>query len=412
MKIKTKARKKIKIRYKEKIEPGRLRVINFISFLLGFSGSLLTYVISTYFKESSGMENIGIFYFVGYFFILLFLLNMHKLIKRTSGVFVFHISLLANIIFVLAMMFVGKSFLGILFMILYLVSISVAWTSLDGVLEIFSADKMSGRIRGMHLTVFNAGYILGPFLASRLLVEFDFAGIFFSVGILSIFIFVVSLFGLHGTKNHFHPRKLKSIRDLIFHSLRKKNIAKIYYISLILDFFYALMVVYAPIYLLDLGFSWEQIGVAFTIMLVPFVLVQYPAGVLADKKIGEKELIVMAILIMGLSTFLFFYGSSEDIFIWAVILFATRVGAALIEILRDSYFYKQIDGSEADLIDFFRTSSSVGYVAAAVFSSLILWILPLKFVFLFLSLIIFSALWPALKLADSDLIESPQLTEK
>ena len=383
-----------------------MRIINVISFLMGFSQSILIYTVSTYFKEASGVENVGIFYFISFAAVLFILLNLYKLTQKTGSIFVFHLSMVANVAFISALIILPKTLWGVAAMILYLISVSITWASLDVVLESFSVDKMSGRIRGLYLTLFNAGFVLGPLLASKLLVQYDFSGMFFVSLIFAMFILLFSAFGLRGARNVSFPKRKEGIRKLISKSLGQKNISRIYYISFVLDFFYALMIVYAPIYLLDRGFSWDQLGIAFTIMLIPFVLVQYPAGILADKKIGEKEMIILAILVMGISSFLFFLSSSKDILVWAVILFATRVGAALVEILRDSYFYKQVDGSRADVIDFFRTAQPVAYIAAAVFSTLILWTFPLKYVFLLLALVIFSALWPALRLTDSQVEES------
>jgi MFS family permease len=390
-----------KSKHQEKLDRNRVRVINIVGFLMGFSQSILTFTVSTYFKESSGTENVGIFYFVSFAAVLFILLNLYKLTQKTGSVFVFFLSMVASIAFVAALIVLPKSLFGISAMILYLISVSITWASLDVVLESFSVDKMSGRIRGLYLTVFNAGYVVGPLLASKVFVQFDFDGIFFVSLLFSMIILLFAMFGMRRAPNVVFPKKRQSIRKLVSEALGRKNISRIYYISFVLDFFYALMVVYAPIYLLDLGFSWNQLGIAFTIMLIPFVLVQYPAGILADKKIGEKEMIILAISIMGLSSFLFFINTSKDILIWAVILFLTRVGAALIEILRDSYFYKQVDYRRADIIDFFRTAQPVAYIAASIASTVILWAFSLKYVFLFLALIIFSALLPALKLADS-----------
>ncbi len=378
-----------------------MRVINIVGFLMGFSQSVLAYTVSTYFKESSGTENMGIFYFLSFSAVLFILLNLYKITQKTGSVFVFFFSMVSNITFIAALIVLPKSFFGIVAMILYLISVSITWASLDVVLESFSVDKMSGRIRGLYLTVFNAGYVLGPLLASRVFVRFDFDGIFFVSLLFSMFILLFAIFGMRRAGNAVFPKKRQSVRSLVLEALGRKNISRIYYISFVLDFFYALMVVYTPIYLLDLGFSWNQLGIAFTIMLIPFVLVQYPAGVLADKKIGEKEMIIAAISIIGVSSFLFFINTSKDIFVWAVILFATRVGAALVEILRDSYFYKQVDYRRADIIDFFRTAQSVAYIAAAVFATLILWVFSLKYVFLLLAVVVFSALIPAMKLTDS-----------
>jgi len=161
------------------------------------------------------------------------------------------------------------------------------------------------------------------------------------------------------------------------------------------------MLIFTPLYLLDLGYSWHQLGVAFTIMLIPFVLIQYPMGILADKKTGEKEFLILAIFIMGISTLIFYCASSPDIVVWTLILLATRIGAALIEILRDSYFYKRIDGHDVDIIDFFRTSRQVAYITAAILSSLTLFFFPMKAIFLLVSIVVFSALYPAFQLADN-----------
>jgi len=161
------------------------------------------------------------------------------------------------------------------------------------------------------------------------------------------------------------------------------------------------MLIFTPLYLLDLGYSWHQLGVAFTIMLIPFVLIQYPMGVLADKKTGEKEFLVFAIFVMGISTFIFYCANAPGIVIWTLILLATRIGAALIEILRDSYFYKRIDGRDVDIIDFFRTSKSVAYITAAILSSLTLFFFPMKAIFLLVSAVVLSALYPAFRLVDN-----------
>ena len=55
---------KKKSKHQEKLDRIRVRVVNVVGFLMGFSQSVLAYTVSTYFKESSGTENVGIFYFV------------------------------------------------------------------------------------------------------------------------------------------------------------------------------------------------------------------------------------------------------------------------------------------------------------------------------------------------------------
>lgn len=383
----------------EQLNSKKIKLINFISFLIGFSQATVVYVFSTYFKDSSGTENVGIFYFVAYLFVLIFLLNLHKAVRKLGKSNVFYFSILAKIVVMVFLILLPPSWYSIPFLALYMVLVALIWTSLDVILESFSADKVSGRVRGLHLTIFNAGFLLGPFVSSQLMSNIGFSGIFLFSLVVDAFVLVFSLIGFRNV-NHVFKQKLGVI-EVIRKVFKRKDVMRIYWVSFALEFFYALMIIYTPIYLLDLGMSWQQIGLIFTLMLLPFVLIQYPAGILADKKIGEKELIIFAIVFMVLATLSVFFLNSMSVLVWGSVLFATRIGAALVEILRDSYFYKRIDGHDVDLINFFRTATPLGYIMAAIFSSVLLFFLPLKFVFILIALILFLSLYQAIKLDDN-----------
>jgi len=344
------------------------------------------------------MENVGVFYVLSYVVLLLVLLNLHKLTRKLGSINIFFLALFSKIIIIAILAGSQPGFLGISLLMLYVLFAGMEWVSLDALLENFSRDKESGRIRGKYLTILNAGLLLGPFLSTRLLERFGFSGIFFFLLVFNIFIFIVDLIKLRAANNIF--KRDLSVRNLIKKVLKRKNVLAIYYIAVVLDFFYALMVIYTPIYLIDLGLGWDKIGIIFTIMLLPFVLLQYPMGILADKKTGEKKLLFWALLIMAFFTLVFYFTSSQNILVWSVVLFGTRVGASMLEVLRDSYFYKRIDGEDMDLIDFFRTAMPVGYILAALASLVILLFLPLKWVFVLLALVILSALIPALRLTE------------
>jgi MFS-type transporter involved in bile tolerance (Atg22 family) len=131
------------------------------------------------------------------------------------------------------------------------------------------------------------------------------------------------------------------------------------------------------------------------------VILQYPVGVLADKKLGEKEMLIFGILIMGISAGSIFFIETNSVLVWGGMLFITRIGASMVEILRDSYFYKIIDGRDMDIISFFRTATPVGYMVATALSALLLVIMPVKFVFLLIAAIVLMGLYPALKLVDN-----------
>lgn len=385
--------------HSENLDKGKIRITKLVSFLMGFSQAMLIYVMAYYFKLASGTENVGPFYFISFGIILIVLLNLHKFIRILGKSNVFYFSTLATIVISSLLVFLEPSYLGIALLMSYVIFINIAWTALDVILESFSTDKMSGRIRGVHLTIVNFGYLLGPFLSTRVLEKFDFKGIFLFLLVFNALVLIASLLGLRNV-NHRFDVKLKAL-DLIKKVLRKKELMKIYYISFCLDFFYALVVIYTSIYLLDRGISWEKIGIIFTIMLIPFVIFQYPIGFLADKKMGEKELLIFALMVMGISTGIIYFIESSSVMIWAIALFCTRIGASMVEILRDSYFYKKIDGRDVDAINFFRTAMPAGYIAATAVSFISLTVFPTRIIFLIAAAVVFSGLYPAFRLVDN-----------
>lgn len=387
------------LRHKEQFNKKKVRLISFISFLYGFSQAMIIYVMSSYFKLAAGTENVGLFYFIAFAIVLVGLLNFHKIVRILGKSNVLLFSTLVKIIATFFLIWFSPGIGGIIFLMIYIISGTLEWVSVDIILESFSEDKVSGRVRGLHLTILNAGYLVGPFLSISLLNKFNFQGIFIFLLIVNSLIFIVALIGLRGVNHKFSQKE--SVISLVKKVFHRKDIRRIGYISYVLEFFYALMVIYTPLYLRDLGISWESIGLIFTIMLVPFVILQFPAGVLADKKIGEKEMLIFSIILMAASTLAIYFIQSKAVLVWAIALFVTRIGAALIEILRDSYFYKRIDGRDVDIINFFRTAVPVAYISATLISYFFLTIFPVKIVFILVAVVVISALYPAFRLEDS-----------
>jgi MFS family permease len=134
-------------------------------------------------------------------------------------------------------------------------------------------------------------------------------------------------------------------------------------------------------------------------------------GILADKKFGEKEFLIAALFIMGVSTLAIYFIASTSIFIWSLVLFISRIGAALVEILRDSYFFKKIDAHDVDLIDFFRTTSSLSYIISAALAAILLLMFSIKAIFILVGVVSLLALYPAFRLVDNK-CEKEMLAEK
>jgi MFS family permease len=385
--------------HSERLNPEKIKLINFISFLNGFSWAMAAYILSSYFMKASGTQNVSIFYLLAYSLILASLLNFHKLVRFLGKSQIFYTLLILQAIILAILSFVGISNTGIILLIVYLATSFLISTSCDILLESFSEDKMSGRIRGFNLMILNVGLLMGPYLSTQILDSLGYKGIFLIKLVITMFIFMVAYFGL----NKFNKKceYSNTVAGLVKSVIKRKDVMRIYSISFVLEFFYAIMVIYTPIYLQQLGMTWEQIGPLFTIMLIPFVLIQYPLGIVADKKFGEKELIITALCIMIPSVLIINFIDSTDFLSWAVVLFMTRIGAATLEIMRESYFYKRVDGDDVGIIDFFRTASPLAYVTASIITAVMLFWLPIKSLFILLTAVLIIGLYPASKLIDN-----------
>ncbi|NTU98988.1 MFS transporter [Candidatus Falkowbacteria bacterium] len=368
--------------------------------LIGFSQSLLTYVAATFFTEKVGSDDVGVYYFIAYVVVLIILINLHKLTRTWGKSNILRLAISGEIFMMGVMLASISPWLSVLALMGYFIFDGLMAVSMDVILESYSRDSSSGRIRGVYLTICNCGFILGPKLSSWLLGKFDFSAIFLLVLFIKSIVLLLVIFGLKQVNNG-QPIPRITVPELLSRAWKRKSIIKIYYISCALEFFYGMMVMYSTLYLINSGISWDNVGSILMIMLLPFVFFEYPLGWLADKYWGEKEMLVFFLVWQAIATIGLYFISSTALWVWALAMLLTRVGAAAVQVLRDSYFYKRIDGADVDLIDFFRTAAPVGYIAAAVFSAILLRWLGLREMFLVNGLVVFSAVIPAIRLKDN-----------
>lgn len=377
----------------------KIRLISLVSFLLGFLNAFLIYILGEYFSHITGTDNVAVFYLVAYSLVLIALFRLHSLVRLIGQSRALYLSLGLTILVAAFLTRVPDSNLSLALMVVFIAITSVTWVTLDMLLESFSRDQFSGRIRGLYLTIMNTGLLLAPFLSTVILERHDFGGVFFVLLLGYILTFIISLVGFRND-NAVAPSRLK-FRSTFARILRSKNLLSIYQVSFAMEFFYALMVVYIPLYMRNLGFAWTEIGVTFTIMLIPFVVLQYPLGRLADKKMGEKELLGLCTVITLLATATIPFLESTNILLWGGVLFLTRVGVAGIEVLRDSYFYKQIDRNDLDIIAFFRTASPLANILGAGSAFLFLFVFPIQGLFFLVVIILALSFLSILRLKDT-----------
>lgn len=358
------------------------------------------YINSTFLAGKIGEESVGLLYAGASLITLIAFFFIGSLLKK-RGDYDLTLTLLAfDFVATIGLAALKNPLALVAAFAINFIAISLIAFDFDLILESFSKNNKTGTTRGNYLTVVNVAWIIAPFLAGFALKNSDYWRIYLIslVFLLAAFVIFKKFF-----KNFADPE----YKNLPFWStlrtiMRRKNIRLIFCAGFILQFFYAGMVIYTPLYLHDyIGFDWQTIGIMFSIMLLPFVLLEGPLGRIADKWLGEKEFLAAGFVISAISTAMISFVNAPLFVLWTALLFTTRVGAAMIEVMTETYFFKKINAGDADIVAFYRAVRPAAYVIAPALVSLFLIYLPMQYLFLGIGIITLSGLAFTIPLKDT-----------
>ena len=375
----------------------------YIVYLAGFiftgAIALTSYINSSFLEKYVNEKYVGLIYVVASIITIWSMLKMPKILTRLGNRFTALSFALLNFLSLLGIAFINNVFSVIFSFIVFFISINFLIASFDIFVEDMGKNSSIGKLRGLFLMSINLAWVVAQFISSFIIVNQSFHGVYILSASLMFFATVIFVFFFEDFKD---PKYTKvPVLTTLKGFIKNKNISKIYLINLILKIFFAWMVIYTPIYLHEyLGFGWRDMGIIFTVMLIPFVLVDYPLGKLSDK-IGEKKMLLAGFLVAIIFTFLIPFINRPEVWLWAFILFGTRVGAATIEVMSEEYFFKEIKGKNADEISFFRNTFPMSYIIAPVIATPLLLIIPsFKYLFLIIVTFLMAGFFITLRLKD------------
>ena len=365
-----------------------------LSFLFTLHIALSAYVNSTFLSGIVSEKYVGILYTLSSLVTLFLLSKSANILKYFGNKRLTLILLLTNMLSLVGMITsINPVIVGMSFVIFVSTNTQILFC-IDIFIEHFGNKKTIGKNRGLYLTIINLAWMASPMIASFLITK---EGGYKTIYILAFIASVIMTIGLLFSVKTFRDKTYKKTPFFETYRYLKTNhhMLAITIINFILQFFYAWMVVYTPIYLYQhVGLNWTQIGIIFTIMLAPFVILGLPVGVLVDKyHIKKRTLLYVGFIIIILSTFLISEINTKNILIWAIVLFMTRVGASIIETTSEIYLFTHIKEEETYLLSVFRDMNPVAYIVAPLISTLIFIFLPFKALFIILSIILLSGLY-------------------
>ncbi len=382
----------------------RSKLLNalFISnIFLSFHYYLLVYINSSFLNNYFSTSQISTLYIVGSILNVIFLLNISKILNRFGNYRIAAVMIFLEMLATLGFVVSSTPFLIGIYFIIHQLAVSLIGFNLDVFLETVETDTTkTGEIRGIYMTLSNITIIISTGIVALLLTQNNFGRVY-----LLSFLFLLPLY--YYIRKFFKtskdvPLEHIQVRETLLYYIKNKNILNIFIVQFMLQLFYAFMVVYTPIYLQKyIGFSWSEIGLIFAIMLLPFILFEIPVGDLADEKYGEKEFMTIGFIIMGIATLCISFITMKSFWVWATILFITRIGASFVEITSDSYFFKQVDQQKTNIISFYRMARPLSFVMTPILATLALGFIPFQYTFIIIGVCMIVATHYSLALVDT-----------
>ena len=367
---------------------------------ISFHYALIIYINSTYLSNFFSETQISALYIIGAIVNTILLLNASKILQKISNyrfiIYVIIIEFLSTI----GMVMSDSPFLIGLYFLTHTISISLIYFNMDIFVEsTCTNESQTGGVRAAYLTMANLTILFAPILVALLLMS----NVYTYVYALSA-IFLIPLYYLIKRFKKIEVKAIQHIhiKETLLQYVNNKNLYNIFFSNFLLQLFYAFMVVYVPLYLEKyIGFSWTEIGIMFTIMLLPFVLFELPVGELEDRKYGEREFLTIGFVIMGLSTLFISFITLKSFWIWTTILFITRIGASFVEISTESYFFKHVNQEKPDVISFFRITRPLSFIVGPVIATIALQFMPFQYIFIVIGICMILGAHYSLALTDT-----------
>jgi len=389
----------------ERTKPNSIRYqfVYLLAIIFTFHSLIVAFSSSTYLEQFIDTKYIGMLYFVGSFFSIVFFLILTPLLRKFGNVTVTIVSMLGAIV---ALLLIGWGISAPLVIISFVILLALnplGYFSVDIFSETLIGENEddTGKKRGLVLGLMSLAALAAPLLIGTIVGgENDLARLFFvSAGVGVLFIFLVIGIFRQFYDPAYHQLPLRTLYALM---RSDTSISVVIYAHFLLQLFFSWAVIYIPLYLAtEIGLDWETIGYIIAVGLTAYVLFEYPAGYIADTYIGEKEMMAAGFVILALTVAGFAIVAPLGVMGWMILMFFNRVGASLVEATTESYFFKRVKGKDAGLMSIFRLLRPMAVLSGSLLGTLSLLFLPFQYIFFVLALILTTGIFITQFLVDT-----------
>ncbi len=314
---------------------------------------------------------------LGSYFFLIPIIEKHNKIKLYS------LALIMYIISYFAFFVLSNIYLVVILGTLLAIMVSMRVTCFGILVRNKSKNDKVSKNEGVIYTASNIAWLFGPLIAGFIANRYGLNKVFLFAVIILIFSF--SLFHFFKVKDNHKVKKIdKNILRVAkdFFSGKERRLA--YVLGGGVNFWWALIYIYMPIYIIEHGLGDIVLGVFLAAIVVPLILFEYYFSRIAGR-IGFKKIFFMGYFILGVCAVLCFVFNTPYVILGLLVL--ASVGASMIEPTTEAYFFDIVSVKQRDrFYGPYNTAIEVGAFKATAVAAVILLFLPFEYIFLFFAL--------------------------
>ena len=379
------------------------RLIYVFSTIFAFQTLITAYIGSSYLEQFIDPKFVGIIFAVGAAGAMLVTLFLPKILRLIGNVVTILILLL---IIMVSLVLIGLAITPYLTIGIFILLMAVKpqiYLNIDMFLETLIGDDegVTGSKRGIILTLMSISSFFAPIAMIHIIGDSNnLANVYYVSAVICVVLIGIILAKFRSFEDP--PYEEIKVKEVILSAFGDIDIRVVLYSQFLLQFFYTWAVIYIPLYLsTEMGMDWTTIGQIIAVGLFAFIIFQYPAGIIADKKYGEKEMMAIGFVLLALSMASIAFVGVLGVIGWMVLVFISRTGASLVEITTESYFFKHVKENDSNLISLFRLMRPLANLSGALIATVTLFFLPFNLIFVILGLFMVTGIIGTMKLHDT-----------
>lgn len=378
-------------------------LIYLISTIFTFQSLLTAFNGSTYMEGFISPTLIGLLFAGGALLALILTFIYPYILKKIGN---FHTLIIFSLLLIASLFLTGLGLnpeITIASFIIFLGISPLIYINIDILLETKIGDNegVTGSRRGLILTLMSFAAFISPLFMGYIIgSDNNLAETYFVAGVVGIFLLILVLAKL----NCFQDPEYEAIkfRGFLTPWFKDRDLSTVLTTQFLLQFFYTWAIIYFPLFLAtEIGFSWQEISYILAAGLSAFVIFEYPIGIVADRYIGEKEMMALGFVILAIASSSFAYLKEPEILVFMGLMFFSRIGASLVEVTTESYFFKKIKGHDSNLISLFRITRPLANLIGALAGVATLLFIPFNLLFVVLGFIMALGAFITLRLRDT-----------